>query len=183
MESTPQKLEKNSQHAQVCGFVLKKKKSQDLWNNKMDITFYFIYLSNSIYLPIFSAVLGLAAARALLQLQRAGATPRGARASHPDGFSQCRAPALGTQASLDAKCELVVVAMGSAAPWHLGSSQTRDWTRVSHIGRWILYHWANREPLLYISHQVLKGLHNVYSEGVMLILQRKWGPEKWKDLP
>lgn len=30
MESTPQKLEKNSQHAQVCGFVLKKKKSQDL---------------------------------------------------------------------------------------------------------------------------------------------------------
>ena len=32
-----------------------------------------------------------------------------------------------------------------------GSSQPRDWTRVSWvfcIGRWILYHWANREALI-----------------------------------
>ena len=28
----------------------------------------------------------------------------------------------------------------------MGSSWTRDWTRVSCIGRWILYHWAPRKP-------------------------------------
>ena len=27
----------------------------------------------------------------------------------------------------------------------MGSSRIRDWTRVSCIGRWILYHWATRE--------------------------------------
>ena len=31
---------------------------------------------------------------------------------------------------------------GLVAPRHLGSSQTRDWTSVSCIGRQILYHWA-----------------------------------------
>ena len=31
------------------------------------------------------------------------------------------------------------------APWHVGSSWIRDWTRVSCIGRRILYHWATRE--------------------------------------
>ena len=30
-------------------------------------------------------------------------------------------------------------------PLHVGSSWTRDWTRVSCIGRWIFYHWATRE--------------------------------------
>ena len=29
----------------------------------------------------------------------------------------------------------------------MGSSWARDWTRVSRIGRWILYHWACREAL------------------------------------
>ena len=29
-----------------------------------------------------------------------------------------------------------------------GSSRLRDWTQVSCIGRWILYHWATREALL-----------------------------------
>ena len=36
--------------------------------------------------------------------------------------------------------------MGLAAPLHVGSSQTQDWTHVSCIGRWIPYHWATREP-------------------------------------
>ena len=31
-----------------------------------------------------------------------------------------------------------------------GSSWPRDWTRVSCIGRRILYHWATREALLYL---------------------------------
>ena len=29
--------------------------------------------------------------------------------------------------------------------WHVGSSQIRDRTHMSWIGRWILYHWATRE--------------------------------------
>ena len=29
----------------------------------------------------------------------------------------------------------------------MGSSWTRDWTRISCIGRWILHHWATREAL------------------------------------
>ena len=43
---------------------------------------------------------------------------------------------------------------GLVAPQHVGSSQTRDWTLVSCIGRRVLYHWATREapfasPLFY----------------------------------
>ena len=37
--------------------------------------------------------------------------------------------------------------MGLVVPWHVGSSWTRDWIRVSCIDRWILYHWATREAL------------------------------------
>ena len=29
-----------------------------------------------------------------------------------------------------------------------GSFWPRDWTHISYIGRWILYHWATREALL-----------------------------------
>ena len=36
---------------------------------------------------------------------------------------------------------------GSAALWHVGSSQTRGRIHVSCVGRWILYHWATREAL------------------------------------
>ena len=35
--------------------------------------------------------------------------------------------------------------MGLVAPRHVGSSRTRDWTHVSCISSWILYHWATRE--------------------------------------
>ena len=39
----------------------------------------------------------------------------------------------------------VAVVHGCVAQPHVGSSQTRDWTRVSCVGRWTLYHWATRE--------------------------------------
>ena len=29
-----------------------------------------------------------------------------------------------------------------------GSSQTKDWTHVSCIGRWILYHWVTGKPII-----------------------------------
>ena len=35
--------------------------------------------------------------------------------------------------------------MGLVTLWLVGSSPTRDWTCISHTGRWILYHWATRE--------------------------------------
>ena len=35
--------------------------------------------------------------------------------------------------------------MGLAVPWNVGSSWTRDQTRVPCIGRQILYYWATRE--------------------------------------
>ena len=38
--------------------------------------------------------------------------------------------------------------MGLAALQHVASSQIRDWTSVSCIGSWILYHWATRETLV-----------------------------------
>ena len=38
--------------------------------------------------------------------------------------------------------------MGPVAPWHVGSSLTRDQTCVSCIGRQILYHWAIRKGLV-----------------------------------
>ena len=40
--------------------------------------------------------------------------------------------------------------MGLVAPWHVGSSQARDWRHISCIGRWNLYHWATGEALQYI---------------------------------
>ena len=43
---------------------------------------------------------------------------------------------------------------GLVAPQHVGSSWTRDWTHVSCIGRWILYHWTTREaPLVVFDHR------------------------------
>ena len=34
---------------------------------------------------------------------------------------------------------------GLLTPWHVESLQTRDWTHVPCIGRWIRNHWATRE--------------------------------------
>ena len=34
---------------------------------------------------------------------------------------------------------------GLVAPWHVGSSRTRDPTHIPCIGRWILNHWTTRE--------------------------------------
>ena len=68
------------------------------------------------------------------------------RASHCSGFSCCRAQALGAQAQQ-------LCLSGLVAPWHVGSSWTRDSTCVPFIGRWILYHWTTREVpsfLLYL---------------------------------
>ena len=42
--------------------------------------------------------------------------------------------------------------------WHVVSSQTRDWTSVPCIARWILNHWTTREvPSLYLFHVLPRG--------------------------
>ena len=73
----------------------------------------------------------------------------GARASHRRGFSCCGAWALGVRAS-------VVVANGLSCTWYVGSSQTRDRTRVPCIGGRILNHWTTREvPLVHSCYLVI----------------------------
>ena len=41
----------------------------------------------------------------------------------------------------------VVVLRGLVAPQHVGSSRIRDGTRVSCIGRQVLYHWEAKKEL------------------------------------
>ena len=60
------------------------------------------------------------------------------RRPHYRGLSCCGAQAPDAQAQ-----QLWLT--GPAAPWHVGSSQTRARTRVPCIGRQILNHWATRE--------------------------------------
>ena len=60
-----------------------------------------------------------------------------ARASPCSGFS-CEAQALDARAS-------VVWHTGLVAPWHVGSSRTKDRTHVSWIARRILNHWTTRK--------------------------------------
>ena len=63
----------------------------------------------------------------------------GARVSPFGGFSYCRAQALGLAAL--GSCG----ATGLVDLQHVGSSPTRDWTRVPWIARWILNYWTTRE--------------------------------------
>ena len=61
-------------------------------------------------------------------------------ASHYRGLSCCGAQAPDAQAQQ-------LRLRGPAAPWHVGSSQTRARTRVPCIGRQTLNHCATREAL------------------------------------
>ena len=59
--------------------------------------------------------------------------------SHSGGFSCCGAWAPGSLGSV------ALWHVGLVALWHVGSSQFRDQTYVSCIGRQILNHWITRE--------------------------------------
>ena len=79
-----------------------------------------VLLPLCLFICLFLSVLGLhCCMRAFLWLQKVGAT---------------------------LSC-MGLVASWHVAPWHVGSSWTRDRTCVSCIGRWILYHRATREAL------------------------------------
>ena len=62
----------------------------------------------------------------------------GGQTSHSWGFSFC-GTRLGYLGTVDSEH------MGLVAPRHVESSQTRDWTCVPWIGRWILNYWTTRE--------------------------------------
>ena len=90
-------------------------------------------------------------------MRQAGATlHRGARAPHYRGLSRCGAQAPDAQAQQ-------LWRTGSAAPRHVGSSQTRARTRVPCIGRQTPNHCATREA----------------HENVSFLKQIVTGKEKW----
>ena len=43
---------------------------------------------------------------------------------------------------------------GAAVSFSRGSSWPKDWTLVSCIGRWVLYHWATREAQTYLTCEI-----------------------------
>ena len=105
-----------------------------------NVSFFFFLNFNYLFI-IFGCVGSSFLCEGFLQLRRAGATPhRGARASHYRSLSCCGAQAPDAQAQ-----QLWLT--GPAAPWHVGSSQTRARTRVPFIVRQILNHCATREAL------------------------------------
>ena len=93
---------------------------------------------------------GLCLLRLSLAAAHRGYSSWGVRAPHCSSFSWCGAQAPGTQAqqlqlpSSRAQAQSLWH-KGLIAPKHVGSSQTRDQTRVSFTGRRILYHWTTRE--------------------------------------
>ena len=108
----------------------------------------WLFFLNFIYLFIYFWLCWVfGSCEGFLQLRQVGATlhrgagtalHRGARAFHYRGPSRCGAQAPDAQAQ-----QLWLT--GPAAPWHVGSSQTRARTRVSCISRQILNHCATRE--------------------------------------
>ena len=108
---------------------------------------HFIYLFT--YLFIFGCVGSSFLCEGFLSLWQAEVTlHRSARASHYRGLSCCGAYAPDAQAQQ-------LWLKGPAAPWHVGSSQTRARTRVPCIGRQILNHCATREAPNHFKKQFL----------------------------
>ena len=100
--------------------------------------YYYFFLNLFIYLS--KAVLGLrSCARALSSCGKRWPLFIAVRgASHYRGLSCCGAQAPDAQVQ---QSRLT----GPAAPWHVGSSQTRARTRVPRIGRQTFNHCATRE--------------------------------------
>ena len=72
--------------------------------------------------------------------------------SRADGFSSYSLQALGHRLH---RCG----SLGLVPPWHVGSLWIQDRTRVSCIGRWMLYQWATREaPVFSVLYSRLKSL-------------------------
>ena len=87
----------------------------------------------------------------------------GVQASHWGGLSYCGAPSQ------------KLWGRGSVAPWHVGSFWTRDWIRISIIGRQILNHCTTREAPIRqdVKMRVSNGYRKTYSGGKSYVLEMK----------
>ena len=105
----------------------------------LSIYLYHFFFKVFVHLFIYGCVGSSLLREGPLQLRQVGTTPhRGVRASHYRGLSRCGAQAPVAQAQQ-------LWPTGPAAPWHVGSSQTRAQTRAPCVGRQILNHCATRE--------------------------------------
>ena len=124
----------------------------------LGLTGVFFFLSLNRF-----AVLGLRhCARRLSLVMSRGYSSCSAQACC-SGFSGCRAWALGTWAPVVAAHGFQSLAqwlrhMGLVAPWHVGSSQTRNRTSVPFIARQVLNHWITREAPSWVSQKIKLGL-------------------------
>ena len=99
---------------------------------------------------------------------------------HLGGFSCCRAWSLG-QAGFSScgKRTQQLCHMGFAPPRHMESSQTRDRTCFSCIGRWILNHWTTREGLFFHSYPNFPKIHAFYY--VIILMKRFFNASAEKE--
>ena len=132
-------MDREAWHAAVRGIT----KSWTWLSNWTELNFqglfFFYYLSIYCLCWVFVAALGLS-----LVVENSGTVHCGESASL-GGFSPCGAQSLGVQASAVAapgvqSAGSVVVVHGFSYHVACGIFQTRDWTCVSSIGRWILDH-------------------------------------------
>ena len=132
------------------------------------VYFFIYYTYIQFYLFIFDSVGSLLLLCHFSPVEVSGATLcRGAWAPHCSDFSCCgsRTPGHAGCSSCSLWAQDVTPYFGAQAQWlwptgsvalqHAGSSWTWDWTRVSCIGRWILYHWATKEAQVYFLNWLL----------------------------
>ena len=95
-------------------------------------------------------------------------------------LSRCRALALGCSGfkSCDAQAAEHGLKSCPATPWPVGSSQVREWTRVSWTGRRIPHHWAARGALAFF----LKEFHHMCRENSLCQGARFWKSTKFFQL-
>ena len=106
----------------------------------LDFLVYVFLRACVFYLFTWFGCAGLRCYVGFLSLRRRGPLSSCGAQAPRGGLSCCRVQALGPRAQW-------LWRTGFVAPWHVGSSQTRDRTHVPCLGRWILNHWTTREVL------------------------------------
>ena len=128
-----------------------------IYKQLMPLNIFFINLF-SLFIYFWLYWVFVAARGLSLVATRGGYSSLRCVGSHCSGFSCCRAWAVGHSdfSSCGTQTQQLWVVgsrvqaqqlwqMGLVAPWHVGSSQTRDQTNVPYIGRQILNHCTTRE--------------------------------------
>ena len=136
---------------------ISKKKSWNILKEKYQklrgrLAFFYTYL-------YFYSLIYFGCAGSLLLwgfFSSCGKWERLSRASYCSSFSCCGTQAPGRVCFSSYGSQVLKHRLNCCGPWvppqHVGSSQTRDWTRVSYIGWWILYQLAIREVLDFLKY-------------------------------